>query len=104
MDEKGRAVDNIYIERLRRSIKYEDLYLKSYENGIELYRGIKQYFRFYNNERRHQNLNYSRPAEVFFSFKLHQGVLRAVQKKKIISKTEKVVRTIWGSIPYNQLF
>ena len=51
MDGKGRAVDNIYIERLWRSIKYEDLYLKSYENGIELYRGIKQYFRFYNNER-----------------------------------------------------
>jgi putative transposase len=70
MDGKGRATDNIYIERLWRSVKYEDLYLRSYENGTELYHGVKEYFKFYNTERRHQNLDYSTPAEVFFSFKL----------------------------------
>ncbi len=70
MDGKGRALDNIYIERLWRSVKYENLYLKSYENGIELYHGIKEYFEFYNSERRHQSLGYSTPAEVFFSSKL----------------------------------
>ncbi len=84
MDGKGRALDNIYIERLWRSVKYEDLYLKSYNNGIELYHGIKDYFEFYNSERRHQSLDYFTPAEVFFSFKLPHSFLRAVQKKKII--------------------
>ena len=78
MDGKGRALDNIYIERLWRSVKYENLYLKSYENGIELYHGIKEYFEFYNSERRHQSLGYSTPAEVFFSSKLPHSLLRAV--------------------------
>jgi putative transposase len=91
MDSKGRATDNIYIERLWRSVKYEDLYLRSYENGLELYYGIKKYFKFYNTERRHRNLDYSTPAEVFFSFKLPQFLTRAVQKKKIISNFENVV-------------
>lgn len=91
MDGKGRATDNIYIERLWRSIKYENLYLHSYENGLELYHGIKKYFKFYNTERRHQSLDYSTPAEVFFSFKLPQSLTRAVQKKKIISNFENVV-------------
>ncbi len=84
MDGKGRALDNIYIERLWRSVKYEDIYLKSYNNGMELYHGIKEYFKFYNSERRHQSLDYFTPAEVFFSFKLPHSPLRAVQKKKII--------------------
>ena len=78
MDGKGRALDNIYIERLWRSIKYENLYLHSYKNGIELYHGIKKYFEFYNSERRHQSLAYSTPAEVFFSFKLPREFMRAV--------------------------
>ena len=90
MDGKGRALDNIYIERLWRSVKYEDLYLKSYNNGIELYRGIKEYFKFYNSERRHQSLNYFTPAEVFFSFEPPHSLLRAVQKKKTISFVKKL--------------
>ena len=91
MDGKGRATDNIYIERLWRSIKYEDLYLHFYENGLELYHGIKNYIKFYNTERRHQSLDYSTPAEVFFSFKLPRFFRGAVQKKKIISNFENVV-------------
>lgn len=62
MDGKGRAIDNIFIERLWRSVKYEDIYLKSYEDGLALYQGMKAYFRFYNHERLHQSLDYETPA------------------------------------------
>lgn len=67
MDGKGRALDNIYVERLWRSLKYEDIYLKSYGSMIELQQGVKQYFEFYNNERFHQALEYSTPVEIYES-------------------------------------
>jgi putative transposase len=66
MDGKGRYTDNIFIERLWRALKYEEIYLKNYENGIELYRSLKRYFDFYNHERPHQSLNYMTPSEVYF--------------------------------------
>ncbi len=56
MDGKGRATDNIFIERLWRSVKYEDIYLHAYESGIELYKGLKSYFKFYNDTRRHSSI------------------------------------------------
>ena len=59
MDGKGRAIDNIYIERLWRSVKYEHIYLHVYEDGLTLYKGLKQYFTFYNEQRGHQSLEYS---------------------------------------------
>ena len=62
MDGKGRAIDNIFIERLWRSVKYEDIYLKCYEDGLALYQGMKAYFGFYNGERLHQSLGYDTPA------------------------------------------
>jgi len=65
MDGKGRALDNIYIERLWKSVKYEDLFLKSYENGLDLHHGLKEYFEFYNHERRHQSLDYETPADIY---------------------------------------
>jgi putative transposase len=65
MDGKGRALDNIFIERLWRSVKYEDIYLKVYENGLDLYRGLQQYFEFYNTERLHQSLNYQTPKHCY---------------------------------------
>lgn len=58
MDGKGRAMDNIFIERLWRSVKYENIYLRDYATGTELYEGLKEYFRFYNMERHHQSLYY----------------------------------------------
>jgi putative transposase len=61
MDGKGRATDNVWIERLWRSVKYEDIYLKNYTNVTALNLGLTQYFKFYNNERIHENLNYSTP-------------------------------------------
>ena len=65
MDGKGRATDNIFIERLWRSLKYEWIYLHVYENGTELYRGLEEYFRFYNEERIHESLGYMTPGVVF---------------------------------------
>ena len=62
MDGKGRALDNIFIERLWKSVKYENIYLNVYESGLDLYRGLNEYFEFYNNERLHQTLNYETPA------------------------------------------
>lgn len=67
MDGKGRALDNIYVERLWRSLKYEEIYLNSYENMKELKDAIKRYFRFYNTERFHQSLNYLTPNEIYVS-------------------------------------
>lgn len=68
MDGKGRALDNIYVERLWRSFKYEDLYLKSYENMKELKEGVKKYFSFYNTVRFHQSLDYMTPDIMYKSF------------------------------------
>lgn len=68
MDGKGRALDNIYVERLRKSLKYEDIYLKSYETMKELKGGIKRYLRFYNTERFHQSLEYLTPEVMYKSY------------------------------------
>jgi putative transposase len=65
MDGKGRALDNIYIERLWRSVKYENIYLNVYEDGLSLYQGLKQYFAFYNNERLHESLDYLVPEVLY---------------------------------------
>jgi putative transposase len=65
MDERGRATDNIYIERLWRSVKQEKIYLNAYETGSELYRGLKTYFEFYNKKRPHQSLDYLCPLSVY---------------------------------------
>jgi putative transposase len=64
MDGRGRCLDNVFVERLWRSVKYEDVYLRGYESVPELERGLAAYFRFYNAERPHQSLGYRTPAEV----------------------------------------
>ena len=66
MDGRGRAFDNILIERLWRSVKYEEVYLNAYETPREAYRRLSDYFNFYNNERPHQSLEYKTPSEVHF--------------------------------------
>lgn len=64
MDGRGRALDNVFIERLWRSVKYEDIYLKDYQNVSQLYQGLDQYFNFYNHERPHSTLGGLTPAQV----------------------------------------
>lgn len=66
MDGKGRCMDNIYAERLWRSLKYEEVYLESYESVYEAKESIGLYMEFYNNYRPHQALGYQTPAEVYF--------------------------------------
>ena len=65
MDGRGRCLDNVFVERLWRSVKYEDVYLKGYERVPELECGLRAYFAFYNGERLHQSLDYRTPAKVY---------------------------------------
>lgn len=65
MDGKGRAIDNIFIERLWKSVKYECVYLHAFDDGVQLYEGLSNYFSFYNHERIHQSLGYQTPASLF---------------------------------------
>ena len=66
MDGRGRAMDNIMIERLWRSVKYEEIYLKEYRTVSELLDGLSRYFRFYNTERPHQSFAYRTPESVYY--------------------------------------
>jgi len=65
MDGRGRALDNVFVERLWRSVKHEDLYLKGYATGAELQQGLKAYFTFYNTKRLYQALGYQTPDIVY---------------------------------------
>jgi putative transposase len=65
MDGKGRCLDNVFVERLWRSVKYEDIYLRGYETVAELAAGLARYFAFYNEARPHQSLSYQTPAAVY---------------------------------------
>jgi putative transposase len=65
MDGRGRALDNVFIERLWRSVKYEEVYLKDYTDGWEAEASLSAYFHFYNHERIHQSLGYRTPADVY---------------------------------------
>ena len=67
MDGKGRALDNIFVERLWRTVKYEDIYLNHYETVPALDRGMNKYFGFYNHERPHQSLDDRPPAAVYLA-------------------------------------
>jgi putative transposase len=66
MDGRGRAIDNVFVERLWRSVKYEEVYLKDYTNAWEAEDSLSSYFRFYCHRRIHQALGYRTPAEVYF--------------------------------------
>ena len=66
MDGRGRALDNVMVERLWRSVKYEEIYLWDYADGTEAWQGLGRYFPFYNTERRHQGLGRKTPAQVYF--------------------------------------
>ena len=66
MDGRGRALDNVFVERLWRSVKWEEVYTHDYQTMQEAWRGLHRYFAFYNRERPHQALGYLTPAEVYF--------------------------------------
>jgi putative transposase len=79
MDGKGRYTDNLFIERLWRSLKYEEVYLRAYTGGKEARAGIGGYFDFYNLERPHQALGHQTPAEVFINGKKTVGLVDLVE-------------------------
>ena len=72
MDGKGSWRDNVFVERLWRSVKYEDVYLKDYQTVQEAQKSLKNYFSFYNHERPHQSLSYKTPGDVHY----HYGALK----------------------------
>ena len=65
MDGRGRALDNVFVERLWRTVKYEEVYLREYSTVLEAQQGLGCYFGFYNDERLHQALGYRTPAAVY---------------------------------------
>lgn len=67
MDGRGRAADNIFVERLWRTVKYEDIYLRDYETLAQVQVGLKTYFAFYIGERLHQSLRYQTPDHVYLT-------------------------------------
>ena len=67
MDGRGRCYDNIFVERLWRTVKYEEVFLRDYADPVEARQGLRAYFRFYNAQRPHQALDYRTPAEVYFA-------------------------------------
>ena len=81
MDGRGRAIDNVFIERLWRSVKYENIYLMCYASPLALERGLTDYFEFYNYERPHQSLDYRT------SWAVYQAVRGAgVEGKNVVSQ------------------
>lgn len=85
MDGKGRYLDNIFVERLWRSLKYEEVYLKGYANGFEAVAGIGKYLQFFNEERLHQSLKYQTPEAVWKagSLQLHlESLGKGCQREK----------------------
>jgi putative transposase len=68
MDGKGRWMDNVFVERFWRSLKYENIYKKSYKNGQELFNGVKNYIKYNNDKRFHQSLNYQTPKEYYIKY------------------------------------
>jgi putative transposase len=93
MDGRGRALDNIFVERLWRSVKYEDVYLKGYAGVPDLLLGLADYFAFYNSERFHQSLDYRTPDEVYRT--ATGGGARIVDKygEKETADTESTTKT-----------
>ena len=81
MDGRGRCMDNIFTERLWRTVKYEEVYLKQYQNIIEAEIGLGNYFPFYNQDRRHQALGYKTPHEVYFGKSYQKNdALKSIQR------------------------
>jgi putative transposase len=80
MDGRGRAIDNIFIERFWRTLKYDDIYVKGYQTIPEVQAGIKEFFDDYNMDRRHSSLGYKTPWSVFSGVELTGSALTASQE------------------------
>jgi putative transposase len=92
MDGKGRAIDNIFVERLWRTVKYENIYLKEYKNGIDLQAGLIEYFDFYNHCRFHESLSNLTPGYVYKNQPSYQQLSYFINKEKVSKKKEKELK------------
>lgn len=92
MDGKGRCMDNIFIERLWRSVKYEEIYLNDYANTEALRKALRKYFHFYNSERPHQTFNGATPLEIY-----HQSVGQVTVEKKNLKNSRQEPTTTRGA-------
>jgi putative transposase len=90
MDGKGRCIDNVFIERLWWSVKYEDAYIYEYENGQQLYEGMQAYFEKYNNQRRHSSIGDEKPSNLYFSSKSTQSPCEGGLEEKYLSYNYKL--------------
>jgi putative transposase len=86
MDAKGRAFDNIFIERLWRTVKYEEVYLYDYASAKKAKENLTTYFKFYNFERHHQALGYKKPAEIYFEMTLPVDYINPVDNSLLIPR------------------
>ena len=93
MDAKGRFFDNIFVERLWRTVKYEDIYIKGYRSIPEAQLGLVEYFDFYNNERYHQSLDYKTPLDMLVGEKLSTELELSTNKEKSSKKETKATAT-----------
>lgn len=91
MDGRGRALDNIFVERLWRSVKHKDVYLKGYTSMSDLLLGLIEYFVYYNTERPHQSLNYNIPDQVYWT--VNGGGAMIVDKYGATEKTHSETKT-----------
>lgn len=80
MDGRGRALDNVFVERVWRTVKYEEVYLREYRDGQEAYAGLKRYWVFYNEERGHQSLGNLTPAAVYYGRRAYDGEELALRR------------------------
>jgi putative transposase len=86
MDGKGRAKDNIFVERLWRTVKYEQVYPNPPEDGLDLYKGLKEFFHWYNTQRRHEGIGYQRPIDRYPHI-AHLSTKEKEAKRKFTSST-----------------
>jgi putative transposase len=85
MDGRGRVFDNIFVERLWRTVKYEEVYLNQYQSVREAHAGLERYFRFYNTERIHSSLGYRTPEEIYFKKPCEEEPVQALPEVHLTS-------------------
>lgn len=86
-DGKGRALDNVFVERLWRTVKYEEVYLHEYESGLEAWSRLDAFFKFYNSERKHQSLGYKTPTSIYYSGNQNQRSLEGKTENGVLLLT-----------------
>ena len=97
MDGRGRALDNVFVERLWRSVKYEEVYLKDYADGWEAEDSLASYFRFYCHERVHQSLGYRTPKEAYYKGGSRNGAGGTIRATASRTEGNMRRRPVWNS-------